>query len=137
MLAIGGLVLAACTNEPPESAENAVSGQGGAADQSFVAHCFRNEYPIDDTRDLEELVVEVRGSRATGEYNWLPAYKDRRVGRFTGALEEGVIDARYEYRQEGTTGTARISIALEDHRAVVRGGPPELGLERTLARVEC
>ena len=116
----------------------------GEVDRAAVAssgkHCFRNEYPFDDEpdqRDIEELVVIIDGSRTIGEYNWIPAYKDRRIGRFNGSILNNSIDARYEFEQEGQSEIAIISITLEEAHAIIKGKPPEFGLDSTLARVDC
>ena len=87
--------------------------------------------------DVEELIVVIDGHRVTGEYNWVPAYKDRRLGRFTGTLHGNTINADYAYQQEGQSATTAISITLEEQQATVKGGPRELGLDRSLRRAAC
>lgn len=109
----------------------------GKGDASQSQYCFRNEYPFQDTMDVEELIVVIDGRRATGEYNWEPAFKDRRLGRFTGSLHGNTISADYAYEQEGRSATTMISITIEEDQAIVEGGPPELGLNRTLLRTAC
>lgn len=115
------LLLLACSEPEPLSAR----------------HCFRNEFPIDGAKDVQELTVVIEGDRASGEYNWLPAFKDRRFGRFSGFMRNGVIEAAYDFRQEGRSDTTSIAIAIEADRALVSGGPPELGLNLVLQRVAC
>jgi hypothetical protein len=103
-------------------------------------YCYRNEYPFEDEpdqKDIQSLSVDISGGRATGEYSWLPAFKDQRVGRFEGTVEGQSIVARYEYTQEGQSGVTTISIRLEPEQAVVAGGSPALGLNATIARVDC
>ncbi|MGB5164618.1 MAG: hypothetical protein WBN61_05120 [Woeseiaceae bacterium] len=109
----------------------------GISDAVQTQHCFRNEHPFQDTMDIEELIVVLDGGGATGQYNWLPAFKDARLGRFTGSLHGNTISADYAYEQEGQSATIRISIILEDDRAIVEGGPVQLGLNRTLLRAAC
>lgn len=107
---------------------------------SSTQHCFRNEYPFDDEpdqRDIEELVVVIDGSHATGDYNWIPVYKDSRLGRFDGTIQNDSISASYEFEQEGQSETAIISITLEKGQAIIKGESPEPGLDSTLARVDC
>jgi len=79
----------------------------------------------------------VDGTKVTGEYNWIPAYKDKRLGRFQGSIQNDSISARYDFEQEGQSETAAISITLEEGQAIVKGERPELGFDSTLARVEC
>ncbi len=110
------------------------------ATSSRREHCFRNEYAFDDEpdqRDIEELIVVIDGSRATGEYNWIPAYKDSRLGRFDGSVQDDSVNASYEFEQEGQSGIATVSIILGEEHAIIKGESPELGLDLTLARVEC
>ena len=109
--------------------------------------CYRNEYPFEnlpddfegspDQKDVEWLAIEIDGDHATGEYNWLPAFKDKRIGRFEGSLDGQLVSASYEYTQEGQSSVVPISIRLESEQVVVEGGPPELGLNVTIARVDC
>lgn len=99
--------------------------------------CFRNEYSHDGMYDVEELVIDLDGSSATGDYNWIPAEKDQRWGQFRGSIENGVIEAEYEYEQEGQTSSTSISIVVTPTEATVFGGSVELGLNQTLARAGC
>ncbi|MEE9330026.1 MAG: hypothetical protein V3V30_07785 [Parvularculaceae bacterium] len=102
-----------------------------------VKHCFWSEFGMDDIKDVEELTVVLDGDAATGVYNWIPAYKDKRMGNYTGTFADPVISAEYEFQQEGQTATAMITITIEDQQVTVAGGAPELGLNTTIARVEC
>jgi len=102
--------------------------------------CFRNEYPFEDQpdqKDVQSLTVYIDGDRVTGEYNWLPAFKDKRTGRFAGTIDGQLIMASYEYTQEGLSAIVAIEIALGSDQAVVKGGGPELGLGAMIARVDC
>ncbi len=102
-----------------------------------VKHCFRSEFGMDDIKDVEELTVVLDGDAATGMYNWIPAYKDKRMGNYTGTFADPVISADYEFQQEGQTATAMITITIEDQQVKVEGGAPELGLNTTIARIDC
>ncbi len=103
-------------------------------------HCYKNEYPFDgepNMKDVESLTIEVNGDRAVGEYNWLPAFKDKRIGQFQGTIDDQLVTANYEYTQEGQSAVATISIRLEPSQAVVESERPELGLNATIALVDC
>ena len=102
--------------------------------------CYRNEVGYADgsgLADVQELTVQFEGDRASGSYDWLPAEKDQRRGRFDGTLAGETIQATYRFEQEGFDDTAQIQITLSDDQAVVSGGPDELGLATTLPRVTC
>jgi len=119
-------------------AAEVIERAGGAADATH--YCYRNEYSFEDEpdkKDIQSLSIEISGVRAAGEYSWLPAYKDQRVGRFQGTVDGQSIVARYEYTQEGQSGVTTISIRLEPEQAVVEGGSPALGLNAAIARVDC
>ena len=62
---------------------------------------------IGDAKDVEELIVALDGNAATGEYNWIPAYKDKRLGKFTGTVEGQIVSATYTYRTGRTIGGRR------------------------------
>ncbi len=87
--------------------------------------------------DVEELIVEISDNHATGQFNWIPAYKDKRLGRFSGSIQDNTINASYDFEQEGLSDTVTITISIEEEKAVVDGGPPELGLNVTLVRAGC
>ncbi len=121
-------------NEPATTTPEASTDVEVAAP---VKHCFRSEFGMDDIKDVEELTIIIDGEAATGEYNWIPGYKDKRLGSYTGTFADPVISATYEFQQEGQTATAAITITIEDEQVTVEGGAPELGLNTTIARVDC
>lgn len=103
-------------------------------------HCFRNEYPFPDDSlrsDVIELSVVIEGDRVTGTYSWLPFFKDRRVGTLQGRRSGGVIGATYAFTQEGIADSVELTISLEPTRAIVQGGPTELGADGAIERVTC
>lgn len=99
--------------------------------------CFRNEIGSGEAKDIEELIIAMEGTQATGEYNWIPAYKDRRMGEFAGQLTGNVVEATYTYEQEGNQASTPMAILVEDDTATIEGGDPALGLNATLSRVDC
>lgn len=130
----------ACSNLDGRVTERPSLGEAARIPaMTSIQHCFRNEYPFDDsdTNDIEELTIVVDGDRAAGEYNWRPAYKDKRLGRFSGVIQGNAISASYEFEQEGRLETTAISISIEEGQAIIEGGPPEFGLNQILPRVDC
>jgi hypothetical protein len=116
------------------------AGAPAAEPAALAQHCFRNAYPFPDEperQDVEELLVLVAGDQASGQLNWLPWAKDQRLGRFDGTIVDGVIEASYEFEQEGRNHRVEIAILLEDRQAIVSGLPEELGPESSIARVSC
>jgi len=116
--------------------QDAVGGDDGVA----RTECFRNEYAFDDKpaqKDVEELIIDINGNRASGAYNWIPVYKDKRLGRFKGSIQGDKIIAEYEFMQEGVTTETTITISRKKDRAIVEGVGPDVGLNATIARVEC
>lgn len=116
------------------------SATPAAEPAAHAQHCFRNVFPFPDEpqrQDVEELLVLVAGDQASGQLNWLPWAKDQRLGRFDGTIVDGVIEASYEFEQEGRSHRVEIAIHLEDRQAIVSGLPEELGPESSIARVPC
>ncbi|MEM1242476.1 MAG: hypothetical protein AAGI45_21815 [Cyanobacteria bacterium P01_H01_bin.26] len=135
LVAVAGFANGDQLEETPSSAEIKAITEASSNQQ-----CFRNEYVFEDNpdqKDVEWLAIEIDGDRAVGEYDWLPAFKDQRTGRFEGSVDGQIVSAVYEYTQEGQSGTTPISIKLESEQVVVEGGPLELGLNTTIARVDC
>ncbi len=137
---LASFMLVSCTNGERKVEKQVVAETKQVDSTVPTRHCYRNEYPFDnepDLKDVEVLNIEIVGDHAQGEYNWLPAFKDKRVGRFEGSFDGQSITARYEYTQEGQSATAIISITLEPDQVVVEAEKPELGLNSTIARVDC
>lgn len=100
--------------------------------------CFRNTYgEREGERDRQQLIVAIDGDRATGSYDWLPAFKDKRRGTFKGDFSDGVVRGDYTFLQEGKRETVSIAITITEDAALVSGGPPELGLKASIQRVAC
>jgi len=100
-----------------------------------VKHCFRNEYGGGENRDVEELLVTILGNQATGEYHWIPAFKDRRFGTFEGTVTDNIVDATYTYTQEDSLESEPISVLIEKEQATFRlGGVND---KTPLERVDC
>lgn len=133
-------LLASCSNGDQPTEKKAEIGVEKVDSMVPTRHCYRNEYPFDyepDQRDVQSLIIRINGDHAVGEYNWLPAFKDKRVGRFEGSFDGQVVRAKYRYTQEGQSAVSSITIRIEPDQVVVEGGGPELGLNATIARVDC
>lgn len=127
--------------------ENAMSwgvyfrGKSSASEENPAKgnYCFRNEYPHKDTKDKDviELSIDVHNGSARGIYNWLPAFKDERKGKFRGRIENNVISGEYNFTQEGKAQTVQIEITLNETEAIVKGFDPSLGLDERIKKVEC
>jgi hypothetical protein len=132
-------LLPACSDGARDSAESqSIDTQGELTVNDH--RCFRNEYAFENQpgqKDVQDLSVVIDGEHATGDYNWRPAFKDKRIGRFDGTFDGRSVTASYEFSQEGQTATSAITILLEADEAVITGERPELGLDATIARVEC
>ena len=108
------LLVSACTEattdteEPTVTPETATVAEPAPVEPaSSVQHCFRNETVFGEDKDVEELTVTIDGDAATGDYNWLPAFKDQRLGQFSGTVDGDTISATYEFAQERTDGIKR------------------------------
>jgi hypothetical protein len=48
-----------------------------------------------------------------------------------------MITAEYRFLHEGIEGTTKLIIKINDEKAEITGGDPELGLNATLAKIDC
>lgn len=129
-----------CSDRDRSLERQAVAVTGIVSETAPKRQCYRNEYLFNDDpdqKDVESLTVQFKGDHVVGEYNWLPAFKDKRVGRFEGAFDGQSISASYEFTQEGQLGAAKISIRVGPDQVIVEGESPQLGLNATIARVDC
>jgi uncharacterized protein YecT (DUF1311 family) len=102
--------------------------------------CYKNEYPFKDNpkdKDIVELNIVLSGNKVTGEYNYLPAFKDQRFGNIEGTIDNNTIKAKYTFEQEGQEDMAAISIKLNDKSAIIEGGDVALGLSDNIAKTNC
>lgn len=102
--------------------------------------CFKNEYPFQDNpsiKDVLELTLNIEGKNVTGTYNWLPAEKDERKGSLDGVIEDKRITAQYRFLQEGIEDSTKLIILINNQKAEVSGGAPELGLNASISSVDC
>ncbi len=134
----------ACKNADP-SKENGevlteVSEEMPAQNTEVTKMCFKNEFPFKDDpsqKDVQELTITFEGSRVWGTYHWLPAFKDKREGKFEGTINDNTISANYRFIQEGKDDAAQITIVLMEDLATVTGGSPEMGLEAKIEKIPC
>lgn len=140
IILLAAFMSAGCSGGDQAADQQAVAGPGQVDAAVPARICYRNEYPFDaepDREDVERLTLEIEGNRAVGEYSWLPAFKDKRIGQFEGSYDGQFVTAIYEYTQEGQSAVSTISIKVEPERVVVEGESPELGLNATISRAEC
>lgn len=100
-------------------------------------HCYKQVTGQGDNRDITLLTLTQDGKSVTGNYYWLPAFKDRRLGSFEGEKTETGYRVDYTYQQEGVRGESPLFLLLESDQIVIQGGDPALGLAQTLPEVDC
>lgn len=100
-------------------------------------HCYKQVTGEGDNRDVTLLTLTQEGDAVTGNYYWLPAFKDRRLGSFEGKKVESGYQVDYIYQQEGSQGQSTLVLLLEPDQIVIQGGEPALGLAQTLPEVDC
>lgn len=79
--------------------------------------------------DKAQLSMDIRGSNVIGEFNWLPAEKDKKTGIFKGTVsavdpyEMGrTVNGWWETSAEGMTNTEQIIIKFGEGNAAVGFG---------------
>ncbi|MFI2741828.1 hypothetical protein ACG2LH_03730 [Zhouia sp. PK063] len=70
-------------------------------------------------KDSVMLSLVYKDSTVTGNYNWLPAEKDARIGTIKATKTGNTIKGTYTFMQEGQTQKRDISIRLIDSTAQV------------------
>ncbi|MBT32823.1 MAG: hypothetical protein CMO01_24455 [Thalassobius sp.] len=138
-----GVFITSCnvSNQQSKTAENNEEVQEQKEEAALQGElCFKNVFPYQDNsamEDVQELNLVIEGNQVSGDYNWLPAEKDKRTGSLSGTIEDNVINAEYQFMQEGNEETASITINIEEGKAVIEGGKPELGLNATIKKIDC
>ncbi len=76
--------------------------------------------------DRAQLSMDIRGGEVIGEFNWLPAEKDKKTGVFvgnvTGSAGERMVNAWWEASGEGMTNQEQIIIKFGNGIAAVGFG---------------
>lgn len=75
--------------------------------------------PANDTLSIE---MELKGNVATGTFKWLPFYKDKKTGTFTGTASNGTVTAILEAQAEGTINKEELIFSYDDTKASVKFG---------------
>lgn len=105
-----------------------------------IQYCFENIFPYQDSSglaDRETLKLVITGENVVGEFNWLPAEKDSRIGTLKGKINQNEITAVYKFMQEGLTESTEITILLLEGKAEIKNDKPELGIKTTIKQIEC
>ncbi len=87
--------------------------------------------------DFEVLQITVADKTVEGEFHWLPAFKDRRIGYIKGTKTNQEVLAKYDYTQEGKKSSVEIQLILNDQSISVSGGEPALGLTSEISKIDC
>ena len=102
-----------------------------------VTMCYQNSFGSGEVMDFEVLQITVADKTVEGEFHWLPAFKDKRVGYFKGTKTNQVVLAKYDYTQEGKKSSANIKLILKDGSISISGGEPSLGLTSDIQQIDC
>lgn len=145
--------LSACSPSGSEGSENNVPDKKLAEEKKLATNerveevseakvvaklCFQNTYGTGEATDTQVLWFTRNNNEVEGEYHWLPAFKDKRMGSFKGKLlEAGVAEVSYEFMQEGIKDSQRIQLEFDDTHIEITGADESLGINADIARVEC
>lgn len=108
--------------------------------KNLNTECFENRYAFKDTpnkADILNLSYRLTGGKVSGEYNWLPLEKDKRIGHFEGSEKNSVITAQYYFEQEGISDSTQIEITISDQKVTVKEPGSNFGFEAELSKVAC
>lgn len=139
------LLLPACTSDraPATAVTDLQESTAPEQEEGPFYHCFREEFPIAGDQDpaamdVINLELELADDEVIGTYNWLPFYKDQRVGTLSGPPSDtDTLALFYTFQQEGTTNTVPVTLVLSDQSVVIDGGTPALGLGAEIPRIPC
>ncbi|MEZ9178246.1 hypothetical protein [Vibrio kanaloae] len=139
LYAVIGMVVLGCDNgNDLELAQ--IETKQTSEDSNERRYCFRNEYPFKDNpsdKDVKELNIEIIGDTVEGTYNWIPVFKDKRMGQFSGSIANGVATVKYVFMQEGSEQEEVLEVKLYDNEVIVGGGLPEMGFAARIKKVLC
>lgn len=102
-----------------------------------IKTCYQNTYGDNKIKDLEILTITITNKFIKGQYHWLPAFKDKRIGYFKGTKTKQLILAKYDYVQEGIKASTQIQLTLNDKSISVWQEEPALGLNVEIQQIDC
>lgn len=119
------------------------SGAESEVEKEVLSLCFlstANEVQVENQvlRDSVILKLEIKGKKVTGIYEWVPAEKDSRRGRFEGTKVGENITGKYDFWQEGIQDTLPINIQIKEDTAIIITNKGEIGeLKMKAKKVIC
>lgn len=102
--------------------------------------CYQKIVGTAASQDTEVLWLkfDTDSGRVSGQYHWLPAFKDKRVGEFTGVLTQlNTANVEYHFLQEGIEASIRLALTFDKNSITIQGGEPSIGLNTTLPSIDC
>lgn len=108
--------------------------------------------------DKAQLSMDIRGNEVTGEFNWLPAEKDKKTGIFTGTVSAAdpvtmnrTVNAIWNTSAEGMTNKEELRIVFgkgiaaagfgemvnSDHGVYIYADPDHLSYDPSLSQTDC
>ncbi|VUD69299.1 hypothetical protein TDB9533_04666 [Thalassocella blandensis] len=127
-------------NKQDQTPEKSRTGTLTAVAKSSMntSMCFQNTFGSGDATDTQVLWFTLENQNIAGEYHWLPAFKDKRTGTFTGQLDNnGEADVVYHFIQEGQEDTQSLHLVFSSQSIKIIGAEPSLGINADIHRVEC
>ncbi len=109
------------------------------AQTTSMKMCYQNTYGVvEGEQDFELLWLYIDDGKVKGEYNWLPAFKDKRIGSFWGKTSgESSADVEYLFSQEGINTRVRLILTYDERSVSIKGGEALMGLTARLYRIDC
>ena len=124
------LFLFACQNQhqkPSQTIEKPAQKPGSAESLCFLSVVGGAKVQGKILQDSLVLKIKIRDDKVSGTYNWIPAEKDVRKGKFDGKKNGSTILGDYFFEQEGKKQTQPIRIELYERfaKVVTNPGMPE------------
>ncbi len=123
IITLASLLLVSCSGTENESMPS-------------VKMCYQNSFGSGEVMDFEVLQITVTDKTVEGEFHWLPAFKDRRIGYFKGTKTNQVVLAKYDYTQEGKKASTNIKLILSDGSVSISGGESSLGIASEISQID-
>lgn len=97
-------------------------------------YCYMEVTSVDSgdgktVNDTIAIEMEVTGNNANGTFEWLPYYKDKKTGTFTGVVTNGTFKGILEARAEGTVNKEEFIFDYDENKASVKFGEMAEGKE--------
>ena len=123
-LLFAGITLLSCQKKEDKTVvqETTVEQTTPATKQCYLKITGSKDETGKTVNDTLQLTIETKGDSVSGEFKWLPYYKDKKKGIFKGTVNGHTANTLLMAQAEGTTNKEEFIFDFNNEQATVKFG---------------